>query len=172
MKCSATQLSWDTYCGGTFRSVILRTWEKFLDGPCTACGHRIAHKKWKETKLQPGTAGPGNRLGSCLVSFHFLWAILCPQAVHWRIVILSKSTSRCEQSRKVQKGEICQLVPRPATYLALVGFENSSSRQHFLQVVTEQTQPYPRHAMCNFITAHKSQPLAITKYRGGKFAQK
>ena len=126
----------------------------------------------KETKLQPGTAGPGNRLGSCLVSFHFLWAILCPQAVHWRIVILSKSTSRCEQSRKVQKGEICQLVPRPATYLALVGFENSSSRQHFLQVVTEQTQPYPRHAMCNFITAHKSQPLAITKYRGGKFAQK
>ena len=43
----------------------------------TACGHRIAHRKWKETKLQPGIAGLGNRLGSCLVSFHFLWAILC-----------------------------------------------------------------------------------------------
>ena len=48
---------------------------------CTACGHRIAHRKWKETKLQPGTAGPGIRHGCCLVSFHFLWAILCPQAV-------------------------------------------------------------------------------------------
>ena len=36
--------------------------------------------KLKETKLQPGTAGPGNRLGCCLVSFHFMWAILCPQA--------------------------------------------------------------------------------------------
>ena len=48
---------------------------------CTLCGHRIAHGKWKETKQQPGTAGPGNVLGRCLVSFHFLWAILCPQAV-------------------------------------------------------------------------------------------
>ena len=49
--------------------------------PYTACGHRNAHRKRKETKLQPDTAGPGNRLCSCLVSFHFLWAILCPQAV-------------------------------------------------------------------------------------------
>ena len=31
--------------------------------------------------MQPGTAGPGNSLGCCLISFHFLWAILCPQAV-------------------------------------------------------------------------------------------
>ena len=42
----------------------------------------MAHRKWKETKQLPGTARPGNMLGSCLVSFHFLWAILCPQAVH------------------------------------------------------------------------------------------
>ena len=48
----------------------------------TACGHTIAHRKWKETKLQPGTARPGNRLGYCLVSSHFLRAILCPKAVH------------------------------------------------------------------------------------------
>ena len=47
----------------------------------TACGHSIAHRKWKETKLQPGTAGIGNMLGRCLVSFHFMWAILCLQAV-------------------------------------------------------------------------------------------
>ena len=55
----------------------------------TACGHRIAHRKWKETKLQPGITGLGNRLGSCLVSFHFLWAILCPQAVGPRKVVQS-----------------------------------------------------------------------------------
>ena len=42
----------------------------------------MGHRKWKETKRQPGTAGPGNMLGGCLVSFHFLWAILCPQAVN------------------------------------------------------------------------------------------
>ena len=29
---------------------------------CTASGHRIAHRKWKESKLQPSTAGPGNML--------------------------------------------------------------------------------------------------------------
>ena len=48
----------------------------------------MAHRKWKETKLQPGTAGLGNRLGCCLVSFHFLWAILCPQAVHVVVCVL------------------------------------------------------------------------------------
>ena len=35
----------------------------------------MAHRKWKETKQQPGTAGPGNILGCCLISFHFMWAI-------------------------------------------------------------------------------------------------
>ena len=38
----------------------------------TVCGHRMAHMKWKETKQQPGTARPGNMLGCCLVSSHFL----------------------------------------------------------------------------------------------------
>ena len=41
----------------------------------------MAHRKWKETKqlprMLPGPAVPG----CCLISFHFLWAILCPQAV-------------------------------------------------------------------------------------------
>ena len=36
----------------------------------------MAHRKWKDTKLLPGTARPGNMLGSCLVSIHFMWAIL------------------------------------------------------------------------------------------------
>ena len=41
----------------------------------------MTYRKWKETKVQPGTAGPGNMLGCSLVSFHFRWAILCPQPV-------------------------------------------------------------------------------------------
>ena len=36
---------------------------------------RIAHRIWKETKQEPATAEPGNMLGGCLVSIHFLWAI-------------------------------------------------------------------------------------------------
>ena len=35
----------------------------------------MPYRKWKECKQQPGTAGPGNMLGCCLIYFHFLWAI-------------------------------------------------------------------------------------------------
>ena len=35
----------------------------------------ISHRKWKETKQLPGTARPGNMLGCCLNSFHFMWVI-------------------------------------------------------------------------------------------------
>ena len=48
----------------------------------------MARRIWKETKQEPGTAGPGNMLGCCFVSFHFLWAVLCPQAVEHAAVII------------------------------------------------------------------------------------
>ena len=42
---------------------------------------RMADRKWKETKQQPSML-PGPAVPGCsLVSFHFLWAILCLQAV-------------------------------------------------------------------------------------------
>ena len=45
-------------------------------------GHRMAHRKWKETKQQPSMLPCTTAVPGCsLVSFHFLWAILCPQAV-------------------------------------------------------------------------------------------
>ena len=47
----------------------------------TACGHRMAHRKWKETKQQPSML-PGPDVPGCsLIFFYFLWAIPCPQAV-------------------------------------------------------------------------------------------
>ena len=42
---------------------------------------RMAHRVWRETKQQPGTAGPGNMLDCCLVSFHFLSTILSTSTV-------------------------------------------------------------------------------------------
>ena len=48
---------------------------------CTVLVLRIAHRIWKETKQRPGTAGPDNMIGCCLVSFHFLWAILSTSTV-------------------------------------------------------------------------------------------
>ena len=32
----------------------------------------MSHRKWRDTKQQPGTGGPGNILGCCLVSLRFL----------------------------------------------------------------------------------------------------
>ena len=37
----------------------------------------MKHRKWRETKQQPSTAGPGNMICWCLVSLHFLCYILC-----------------------------------------------------------------------------------------------
>ena len=48
---------------------------------CTVLVLRMAHRKWKETKEQPGTAGPGNMLSCCLISFHFMWVILSTSTV-------------------------------------------------------------------------------------------
>ena len=51
----------------------------------------MAHRKWKEAKQLPGTAGPVNMLGCCLINFHFLWAIhpirpvlTCQEHDFWR----------------------------------------------------------------------------------------
>ena len=42
----------------------------------------MAHRKLKEAKQLPGTAGPGNMLVCCLISLHFLWAIHPIRPVH------------------------------------------------------------------------------------------
>ena len=49
---------------------------------CTACGNRMAHRKWIETKQLPSML-PGPAVPGCsLVPFHFLWAIIYLQAVY------------------------------------------------------------------------------------------
>ena len=63
----------------------------------------MAQRKWKDTKQQPGTAGPGNMLGCCLISFHFMWAILSTSTVHpWTLqprhtvcIYLNSNVSSC-----------------------------------------------------------------------------
>ena len=42
----------------------------------------LPHRKWREIQQQPGTAGPGNMLGCCLIYFHFLWGKLSTRTVH------------------------------------------------------------------------------------------
>ena len=43
---------------------------------------RMAYRKWKETKQQPSMLSGPAVPGSCLVSFHILWAILSTSTVH------------------------------------------------------------------------------------------
>ena len=49
----------------------------------------MAHRIWKETKQEPGTAGPGNMIGCCSVSFSFLWSILSTSTVEFSIPNMS-----------------------------------------------------------------------------------
>ena len=58
---------------------------------CTVLVLRMAHRIWKETKQQPGTAVLGNMLGCCLVSFHILWAILSTSTV---VVVVDLAVKR------------------------------------------------------------------------------
>ena len=46
----------------------------------------MSHRKQKETKQQPGTAGPGNIIGCCLVSLRFLCDIPSIHSVEYFFV--------------------------------------------------------------------------------------
>ena len=61
---------------------------------CTVLVLRMTHGIWKETKQEPSTAGTGNMLGSCLVSFHFLVAILSTSTVFLNILPWTSTTER------------------------------------------------------------------------------
>ena len=39
---------------------------------CTGRVDSLPDRKWREIQQQPGTVGPGNMLGCCLIYFHFL----------------------------------------------------------------------------------------------------
>ena len=74
----------------------------------TVCGHRMVHKKWKETKQLPSIL-PGPAVPGCyLVSFHILWAMMSTSTVfsskkvHWLLPIVTKRTSHqiCQYSKK------------------------------------------------------------------------
>ena len=52
------------------------------ENTCTVLVLRMAHRKWKEFKQKPSML-PGSAVpGSCLVSVHFLWAILSTSTVY------------------------------------------------------------------------------------------
>ena len=56
---------------------------------------------WKETKQQLRPPGPNNILGCCLVSFHFLWAILSTSTVQKQVSIVKIV---CVKSMRKQEG--------------------------------------------------------------------
>ena len=83
----------------------------------TACGHRMAHRKWKETKLQPGTAGPGNMLGCCLFYFHFLLGLFYVRRLYgcdsWQFInrgLLFHTSSVTPHAKPLEyRGRLCPI---------------------------------------------------------------
>ena len=64
---------------------------------------RMAHRKWKESKQQPSML-PGPAVpGSCLVSFHILWAILSTSTVHCITTCRTIHSKGDKGSYKVQR---------------------------------------------------------------------
>ena len=63
----------------------------------------MAHRKWKETKQLPNLLSGPAVPGCSLVSFHFLWAILCPQDVQGDLGgALRYKNEACTLRRKTQ----------------------------------------------------------------------
>ena len=63
------------------RKCLYMLLQRTRDCMSTVCGHRMAHRKWKETKKHPSML-PGPAVPGCyFISFHFLWAILWPHPV-------------------------------------------------------------------------------------------
>ena len=67
--------------------------------PGFTCYSARAQDGPQETKQQPGTAGPGNMLGSCLVSFHFPWAILSTSTVDLYFVAILAPLGKKEKKK-------------------------------------------------------------------------
>ena len=72
----------------------------------------MAHRKWKEAKQEPGTAGPGNRLGCCLISFHFLCYIHSIRPVLFHFVPRITLHSRLVKSDSFIKHSPKEVCPR------------------------------------------------------------
>ena len=125
---------------------------------CTACGHRMAYRKWKETKLEPSLLPGPAVLGSSLVSFHFLWAILCPrpQAVVERI-----ARALSEGKRERRGGASMFLPPKrtsePSSAAATV-FPRESAKAHRIRTLggrstrEEKTEPPTKNRLLHTIS--------------------
>ena len=129
----------------------------------TACRHRMAHRKWKETKQQPSML-PGPAVsGCCSIFFHFLWAILCPQAVQYRHLTQPDKPVRSSMTRHLSyhdcidggdhgggtlKSEICEA---PTVFLAPMSVSCTMWGSHFFK------------AMCRFFPFQAQRPQAWLK---------
>ena len=61
--------------------IVITAREKFSYALSTACGHKMAHRKWKETKQQPRMLSGPAVPGCCLVSLHIPRDILSTSTV-------------------------------------------------------------------------------------------
>ena len=78
----------------------------------------MAHRKWKEAKQLPGTAGPGNILGCCLISSHFLWAIHPIRPVYAEVFFGAMKEREAESGAEAKNNPVsADLDPVPLSLL-------------------------------------------------------
>ena len=104
-----------------------------FEQPCTVLVLRMSHRKWKETKQLPGTAESGNMLGCCLVSFHFLWAILSTSTVYGSSLVRSILMNLCCQHDFIHTNCRCAWSTAEDVYIhtcPLLPFSGKSQKNH------------------------------------------
>ena len=72
----------------------------------------LPHRKWRGIQQQPGTAGPGNMLGCCLIYIHFLWGKLSTRTVVVSYLCIN-------QNQKNQPNVVLYLVWRSKIFLSV-----------------------------------------------------
>ena len=120
----------------------------------------MTHRKWKETKQLPGTAGPGNMLGCCLNFFHFRCDIhpICPVQKSIQNDTVWQHVRSIFHSLLVTVGNwrfYGLIIPSWVRTINLVFFNNCPVRTLL------NNQDYLQWGLTGFNTASSSIPLAV-----------
>ena len=134
----------------------------------TVIGARMALRKRKETKQQPSML-PGPAVpGSCLLSFHFLWAILSTSAVHAvplkydlkmdGMVAFKKSIRICTYCALKGKRRKMRVMYSPSSYR--VAFQQRSGQNCF----SSERLCWPQDGITESLYEEPSSPSKFLKY--------
>ena len=99
----------------------------------------LPHRIWKEIKQQPGTAGPSNMLGCCLIYFHFRWGKLSTLTV-----LTNHINDFYQRLRETERQNVPYPISDSIIFLIGIGEICLTSKSSILITQGEQKRDYDR----------------------------